>query len=299
MKKLAKRKVPEELRVPVEDNSWLKLEQARDQFIDLTPFYGRKLKFGFVSDTHLCSKHQQITFLKTAYKIFDREKVEFVVHCGDLSEGNGNHYAGQIQELFLYTFDDQVRYIISELPSLKSHKPTYFITGDHDLDWYKQGGRDIGEAVADKRDDYIYCGSTGAYLVLPNGKKFAYLHHPRGGCAYAKSYRAQKWIEAVAPDNKPQIYLNGHYHSVCMYGFIRNVHWLSTGCLQSQTPFLTAQGTEVINAFCIVTICLDDKGSIVKLLPDYHYFYIPNKNDYPHFKFQREFPDNEIKLNGW
>jgi len=216
-----------------------------------------------------------------------------------LSEGNGNHYAGQIQELFLYTFDDQVRYIISELPSLKSHKPTYFITGDHDLDWYKQGGRDIGEAVADKRDDYIYCGSTGAYLVLPNGKKFAYLHHPRGGCAYAKSYRAQKWIEAVAPDNKPQIYLNGHYHSVCMYGFIRNVHWLSTGCLQSQTPFLTAQGTEVINAFCVVTICLDDKGSIVKLLPDYHYFYIPNKNDYPHFKFQREFPDNEIKLNGW
>jgi len=299
VKKLAKRKVPEELRVPVEDNSWLKLEQARDQFIDLTPFYGRKLKFGFVSDTHLCSKHQQITFLKTAYKIFDREKVEFVVHCGDLSEGNGNHYAGQIQELFLYTFDDQVRYIISELPSLKNHKPTYFITGDHDLDWYKQGGRDIGEAVADKRDDYIYCGSTGAYLVLPNGKKFAYLHHPRGGCAYAKSYRAQKWIEAVAPDNKPQIYLNGHYHSVCMYGFIRNVHWLSTGCLQSQTPFLTAQGTEVINAFCIVTICLDDKGSIVKLLPDYHYFYIPNKNDYPHFKFQREFPDNEIKLNGW
>jgi len=299
VKKLAKRKVPEELRVPVEDNSWLKLEQARDQFIDLTPFYGRKLKFGFVSDTHLCSKHQQITFLKTAYKIFDREKVQFVIHCGDLSEGNGNHYAGQIQELFLYTFDDQVRYIISELPSLKSHKPTYFITGDHDLDWYKQGGRDIGEAVADKRDDYIYCGSTGAYLVLPNGKKFAYLHHPRGGCAYAKSYRAQKWIEAVAPDNKPQIYLNGHYHSVCMYGFIRNVHWLSTGCLQSQTPFLTAQGTEVINAFCIVTICLDDKGSIVKLLPDYHYFYIPNKNDYPHFKFQREFPDNEIKLNGW
>jgi hypothetical protein len=84
-----------------------------------------------------------------------------------------------------------------------------------------------------------------------------------------------------------------------MYGFIRNVHWLSTGCLQSQTPFLTAQGTEVINAFCIVTICLDDKGSIAKLLPDYHYFYIPNKNDYPHFKFQREFPDNEIKLNGW
>jgi len=299
VKKLAKRKVPEELRVPVEDNSWLKLEQARDQFIDLTPFYGRKLKFGFVSDTHLCSKHQQITFLKTAYKIFDREKVQFVIHCGDLSEGNGNHYAGQIQELFLYTFDDQVRYIISELPSLKSHKPTYFITGDHDLDWYKQGGRDIGEAVADKRDDYIYCGSTGAYLVLPNGKKFAYLHHPRGGCAYAKSYRAQKWIEAVASDNKPQIYLNGHYHSVCMYGFIRNVHWLSTGCLQSQTPFLTAQGTEVINAFCIVTICLDDKGSIVKLLPDYHYFYIPNKNDYPHFKFQREFPDNEIKLNGW
>lgn len=216
-----------------------------------------------------------------------------------LSEGNGNHYAGQIQELFLYTFDDQTRYMVSELPSLKGNKPTYFITGDHDLDWYKQGGRDIGEAVADKRDDYIYCGSTGAYLVLPNGKKFAYLHHPRGGCAYAKSYRAQKWIEAVASDNKPQIYLNGHYHSICMYGFIRNIHWLSTGCLQSQTPFLTAQGTEVINAFCIVTICLDDKGSIVKLLPDYHYFYIPNKNDYPHFKFQREFPDNEIKLNGW
>jgi len=293
---MARKYVREEMREVVTEKSWNALEQDKSVRLDLSPFYGKTLKFGVVSDTHLCSKHQQVSELKTAYKVFDKEKVEFVVHAGDITEGNGNHYPGQIQELFLYTFDDQVRYVITEYPVLKNGKPTYFITGDHDLDWYKMGGRDIGEAITDKRPDMIYCGQVGAYLTINGGRKFIYLHHPRGGAAYAKSYKAQKWIEAVSPDNKPQIYINGHYHSICMYGFFRNVHWLATGCLQSQTPFLTAQGTEVVNAFCVITLYLDEKGSITRFIPNYYYLYVPRKNDYPHFEFQKVISDNEVKI---
>ena len=289
--------VKDEMREVVAEKSWSALEENKHIHIDLSPFYGKVVKFGFISDTHLGSKSQQYQQLLTAYKVFNKEKVAFVVHCGDLSEGNGNHYAGQIQELFLYTFDDQVRYIVSSLPTLKNGGKTYFITGDHDLDWFKQGGRDIGEAVAEQRPDWVYCGQSGAYITTNGGKKFIYLHHPRGGAAYAKSYKAQKWVESVAPENKPQIYLSGHFHSVLGYWVSRNVHIAYTGCLQSQTHFLVSQGVEVINAFCVITVHLDTKGSITRFLPDYHIFYIPKINDYPHFEFQKVRPSNEVNLN--
>lgn len=277
------------------ETAWLNVAQNLMSKIDIDPYYGKRLKFGFVSDTHLCSKHQQRKLLHIAYKVFNREGVEFVCHTGDLSEGNGSHYAGQVQELFLYTFDDQVRYIVSEYPTLKSNRKTFFITGDHDLDWFKAGGRDIGEAVAEKRPDMIYCGQSGAYLIS-NNRRFIYLHHPRGGGAYAKSYKAQKWIEAVAPENKPQIYLTGHFHSVHGYMVTRNVFWLASGCLQAQTQFLTATGSEVINSFCIVTLHLDKEGSIWRVQPEFHYSYVPVINDYPHFDFQKEMMSNQTEL---
>ena len=287
----------DEMREVAAEKSWNALEENKKVHIDLTPFYGKQVKFGFVSDTHLCSKNQQITQLLTAYQVFDKEKVEFVIHTGDISEGNGNHYAGQIQELFLFTFDDQVRYMASVLPTLKNGGKTYFITGDHDLDWFKQGSQDIGEALAEKRPDWVYCGQSGAFITTNGGRKFIYMHHPRGGAAYAKSYKAQKWVESVAPENKPQIYMSGHFHSVAGYWMSRNVHILYTGCMQSQTHFLTSQGVEVINAFCVITLHLDKKGSIVRLLPDYHYFYVPKLNDYPHFEFQKINQSNETKID--
>jgi len=278
--------------------SWeTKLGQNKIYSVDLSKFYGKKLRFGVISDTHLGSRHQQITFLHEAYRVYDKEEVEFVVCAGDITEGNGSHYPGQIQELFLFTFDDQLRYAVEALPRLKSGKPTYFITGDHDLDWFKAGGRDIGEAIGELRSDWVYCGQVGAYLTVGSrNRKFIYLHHPRGGTAYAKSYKAQKWIEAVAPENKPQIYINGHFHSNAFYMFTRNVHCIDPGCLQSQTPFLAAQGVEVILSFVVAEISLDSKGGVTSLNPRYFYEFVPKRNDYPHFQFQKVIPPNETKI---
>jgi predicted phosphodiesterase len=290
--------VKEKVVIPVVlTNMWQNVEQNLMSKIDIKAYDGKKLKFGFISDTHLCSKHQQRQLLHAAYKIFDRENVEFVCHTGDFTEGNGSHYAGQIQELFLYTFDDQVRYVVMEYPKLKLDRRTYFITGDHDLDWFKAGGKDIGEAIASKRPDLIYCGQSGAYLTInENKRKFIYLHHPRGGGAYAKSYKAQKWIEAVAPENKPQIYLTGHFHSIHGFMSTRNVHWVAAGCLQSQTQFLTASGSEVINSFAVITLRLDKEGSIRRFIPEFYTSYVPMINDYPHFQFQREEMSNQTEL---
>lgn len=281
------KKNKEEYEKVVSKKSWGKFfEQNNHVKLDVEPYYdARTIKFGIVSDTHLGSKHQQISFLHTAYNIFDKENVNFVVHVGDLSEGNGSHYIGQIQELFLYTFDDQVKYIVSVYPKLKNGQKTYLITGDHDLDWYKEGGRDIGEAVAEQRSDIIYCGQAGAYLKL-GGKNFIYLHHPDGGAAYAKSYKAQKVIENFAPENKPQIYISGHYHSVAGYMKIRNVQWVAPGAMQSQTQYLLRKSVEVVLSFVIVEVNLDKDGSIRTFLPKFHYLYIPKVADYPKFRFQ-------------
>ena len=75
--------VKDEMREVVAEKSWNALEENKQIRVDLTPFYGREVKFGFISDTHLCSKHQQYQQLLTAYKVFNKEKVAFVVHCGD------------------------------------------------------------------------------------------------------------------------------------------------------------------------------------------------------------------------
>jgi len=285
MKKYGKKLEYEYLK-QVSVKSWKKFSEDNHVKLEVDSYYGKPLKFGIVSDTHLGSKHQQITLLNTAYEIFSTENVDFVVHVGDLSEGSGAHYGGQIQELFLYTFDDQVRYIVSVYPKLKNGRKTYLITGDHDLDWYKQGGRDIGEAISEQRPDIIYCGQAGAYLKL-EGKNLIYLHHPDGGAAYAKSYKAQKVIENFAPENKPQIYISGHYHSVAGYMKIRNVQWISPGAMQAQTQYLLRKSVEVVLSFVVVELTLDKNGSIRTFLPKFHYLYIPKSGDYPRFRFQQ------------
>jgi predicted phosphodiesterase len=236
---------------------------------------GEKIKFGVVSDTHLLSKSQQITYLKEFYKLAKKEKCECILNTGDISEGNGQHYVGQVQEIFKYPYKDQKEYIIQNYPS---DLPTYFISGDHDLDWYKLGAGDLMEDVTRERDDLHYLGQHGAYMSLSNKVKI-YLVHPMGGVAYAMSYKPQKIAEGFFGGTKPQILLVGHYHTAG-YFIYRNIHILLTGCFQAQTPYLIRRGLQPQIGGWIVEVELDKRGSIVSFSPTFHPLYISIKNDY-------------------
>ena len=47
-----------------------------------------KTTIGFVSDTHLCSKEQQLHMLNTAYRYFYEHEISDVLHCGDVVDGD-------------------------------------------------------------------------------------------------------------------------------------------------------------------------------------------------------------------
>ena len=140
----------------------------------------RSFKIGIVSDTHLGSTCQQITLLHEAYQIMKDEGVQRVFHAGDMVEGNGKQFRGQIYEMFLHGADAMVDYTIKYYPKLKG-MTTYIIGGSHDYSFYKADGTDVLRRIADKREDIEYLGMFGAYLKF--GKISAYLMHGGGGVA--------------------------------------------------------------------------------------------------------------------
>jgi len=239
-------------------------------------YFGKKLKFGTVGDTHLCSKEQQITHLNTFYDICEKEGITEIYHTGDIVAGDGV-YRGQRFETFYQSLDDQANYVIDHYPNRKKIK-THFITGNHDYSYFKQVGADIGKMIAREREDMIYLGRLGAYVELRENIKM-HLLHPDGGGSYAKSYKPQKLIENYSSENKPNILLLGHFHT-SMYFFTRNVHAFVTGCFEAQTPFLQRKGLHPEIGGWIVEIIPANDGSILRIKCEWIPFYKPVYRDY-------------------
>jgi len=159
------------------------ISTRKELIIDKTYKFARKLrpfKIGIVSDTHIGSTCQQITFLHEAYRIMGAEGVKKVLHAGDLVEGNGKQFKGQMYEMFLHGADAMVDYTVKNYPQFKGIT-TYIIGGSHDYSFYKEDGTDVLKRVAEKRPDIKYLGMFGAYLQI--GRISTYLMHGSGGVA--------------------------------------------------------------------------------------------------------------------
>ena len=139
------------------------------------------IRFGSVSDTHMCSKWQQLTHLNTMYDIFKREGIETVYHAGDITEGV-NMRQGHQYEVFRHGTDEQQQYVIDNYPKRKG-MITKFITGNHDHSGIKSAGHDIGIPIGRDRDDMIYLGMSNAKVEL-TPKCILELNHPLDGACF-------------------------------------------------------------------------------------------------------------------
>lgn len=248
--------------------------------IDTSTFKGDIVKFGIASCTHLCSKYQQLTFLKNFYQHASDEGCEFMLHCGDVVDGE-KMYRGHEYELFVHGSKAQRDYTVEYYPKLENGGKTYMIMGTHDESFWKHSQVDIVEDIASAREDIIYLGRWGAYPQLP--RLNIYMAHGSGGVAYARTYRLQKNIEQFAPAQKPDLYFLGHYHvSTALFQY-RNVIALMIPCFQSQTPYLKAKGLYPEIGGFIVEVTINDKvrkdgtmGFKLYWIP----FYIPFEKDY-------------------
>ena len=251
----------------------------RELSIDRTYKFPRKFKpftIGVVSDTHLGSNCQQITLLHEAYNIMRLRGIKTVLHAGDVVEGNGKLFRGQVYEMFLHGADAMIDYTVKYYPKFKG-MTTYIMGGSHDYSFFKEGGTDVLMRIAEQREDIQNLGMFGAYMKI--GRLLIYIMHGTGGNAYARSYKMQKIIEQIPPEKKPHILLLGHYHTQCHLPTYRNVAGFQLPCFQTQTNYLMAKALFPEVGFLILTITPNAKG-IFKYDTEWYPFYVPVKNDY-------------------
>jgi len=106
-----------------------------------------------------------------------------------------------------------------------------------------------------------------------------YLHHGTGGNSYARSYKLQKFIEQLAPDQKPNIYLLGHYHTEVVLPGYQNVYGYQLPCFQAQTPYLKGKGVCPIVSAVILEFIPNVRG-LARARFERIPFPVPNEADY-------------------
>ena len=238
------------------------------------------LRFAVMGDTQIGSKYAQLTHLHNFYDICKKEGIETVYHTGDITDGLKMR-VGHEYELYEVSADEMRDDVVKNYPK-RDGITTYFITGNHDASLYKQVGFDIGQAIAMLRPDMKYLGRDCAVIHLTPNCTLE-LRHPWDGTAYALSYKMQKMIEAMESDSKPNILAVGHYHKV-EYLFYRNVHALQTGCFQAQTPFTRGKGISTHMGGWIVTVRVDEQGTIQGFGAELVPYYSSIKEDYKNFR---------------
>jgi hypothetical protein len=237
------------------------------------------LRFALMGDTQFGSKYAQLTHLHKFYDICQSEGITAVYHTGDITDGLKMR-PGHEYELYEASADGQLADVVKNYPK-RDGITTYFITGNHDASLYKHVGYDIGSAIAKERPDMVYLGRDCAVVNL-TPKCTLELRHPWDGTAYALSYKIQKMIEAMESDSKPNILAVGHYHKQGHFMY-RNVHAIMTGCFQGQTPFTRGKGISVTLGGYIVTITVDENGTIQRISPEFIPYYSSIKDDYKNY----------------
>lgn len=257
---------PREMIAALEDEGYVvTIDQPTHRIQSTSDQSAGKVRFGVCSDTHLGHKHQQLTHLTDFYRKASEWGAEFMLHGGDLVDGQNMHRDQQF-ELHRHGVDAQARYAIEKLPVLTNGKtspkarkvlPTYGIGGNHDGSGWNDVGANVLGQLADNRDDYTFLGAPTATFL--HGPLRIMLMHPDGGPSYAKSYKLQKIVEGFEADSKPHILLCGHWH-IQAHVHVRNVHAFAVPCFQSQTAYLKRKGLQPVVGGLLLEAEYDQRG---------------------------------------
>lgn len=212
------------------------------------------VKWGIISDTHICSIHEELDLLHHFYRICEEEKVMGMINAGDITAGNGNVYRGQIQDLKIIGEDKQIQYVTSVYPQTSLR--TYMIQGNHDADLYKQCGSDIIQKIADKREDITYLGKMSATLEQ-DGLRFM-VRHGEGGLGGIRSARPQKMLDNLKAEEICNVTIIGHWHINLHIPSYRNSVVILPACFENQSEYLIRKGLVPDVGGCILEMKIAD-----------------------------------------
>ena len=248
------------------DGKIVKIKPEKENGIYTIPSNLEHLKLLMISDTHLASKYDRVDILRYLYQEAEDKGVNYILHSGDVTEGRSNR-EDQVYQLKEASYTGQRDYVIDKYP--QSNVPTYMISGNHDLWWVKRAGADIVNDICSHREDLTYLGSDCEDLHI--GKLKIRLYHGKGGQAYAKSYKLQKYLDTVPLAERPHILQTGHIHQSFYYKQDKT-HCFQTSCLQDLTPYERSCGFNNDKSVWWVDVYMDNKGNPVKITQELETF---------------------------
>jgi len=222
--------------------------------VPIIDFNGIYAKWGAITDTHFGSIYFNSKLLYKAYEEMEKQKVDFITHSGDVTEGMSNR-PGQIYELNKLGYDEQRQYAVKLLDRRPVEK-LYMIDGNHDRWFQMSNGALIVPDIA-KETGAIFLGHDEGDLSI--GGATIKLWHGLDGNSYAHSYRLQKLVESFTGGEKPNILLAGHVHK-SIYIMDRHVHCYSVGAIQKQTKWMRGKKIPSHTGFWIIEAWFNDRG---------------------------------------
>jgi len=223
-------------------------------------FDGNRVRIGVMTDTHIGHQKFYEQRLFAAFEEFKKEKVDFVCHAGDVTEGM-SHRPGHIYELTHLGYDQQKKYAV-ELFGQWTDTPIYAVSGNHDRWYIKSNGANIVGDISKELKNFKFIGHDTGDICL-NDKVKINLWHGEDGNSYALSYRVQKIIESIQGGEKPSIMFCGHTHKYVKL-FERNIHAISVGCMEDQTDWMRGKRIPAHVGFGVYDITFNSSG-ITKL----------------------------------
>jgi len=174
-------------------------------------FGKEKIKLMAISDTHLNSKYQNLKLLHKLYRIAEEEKVNFITHSGDVTDGPPiSGYRGHIYDVVITSVSDLIDYVVDVYPRYRDK--TYMISGNHDK--WSQERLDIVKEIAKRREDLIYLGEE--FGVIKEGGILITLHHPDKGAPYTLGYDLVKFSKYLKRFGDFKLALFGNYHKAAV-----------------------------------------------------------------------------------
>lgn len=241
--------------------------------------------FMVISDSHLCSIYEQLSFINFLYDEAQKRGIDTVYHCGDIVDGYYKNRPEQINALHSITFDQQSEYVIKHYPK-RDGITTYFITGNHDETHIRNGGADIGKAIARNRDDMIYLGIGSAKIHISQNCWIELLH-PLDGSSYATSYAIQKYIDSLSGGEKPNMLFVGHHHKLLSL-VNRNIFAYEVPSTCQQSMWEKRVRIQNTSGAWFVTVEIDAEGTLTRVVDEKIIQYKKIDNDYLNFKGKQD-----------
>lgn len=262
--KLKKQYTPEELKLLAEG---VRPKISKNISYD---FSGDTLTLLIMTDTHWGSLYSDESRAYAAFNEAEKEGADTLIHLGDVTEGMSGR-PNSVLEMSAIGYkkqrDESIRI------QKQWTKKSYYLSGNHDdfLNTKMGAGVAIVEDICKEIPNATYVGQDSGTIELPCGVKIGLFHGNDCASSYALSYRLQRHINGMSPQNKPHVYLTGHDHKAFSM-FYRNVHALACGCIQDQTPWMAGKGIQAMPGFYIVKMCV--QGPEVKWFqPRFYPFY--------------------------